>query len=105
LKIRFNISVIATENRRNRNREIAIPPKINIPLPIGFIVVANAVIQRNAITNKAVNPHIHALLGMEGKNNAHLLDRYIIAPVIRASIKTKKIIMLIYFMYLFNSCF
>jgi hypothetical protein len=67
--------VIATENSRNRNKEIAIPPKINIPFPIGFMVVANAPMQKNAITNKATNPHTHTFFGTEGKNNAHLFDR------------------------------
>jgi hypothetical protein len=67
--------VIATENKRKRNIEIAIPPKIKMPFPIGLAVVAKTDIQRKATINKAMKPHIHTFLGMVGKNIAHLFDR------------------------------
>jgi hypothetical protein len=55
--------------------EIAIPPKMNTALPIGLAVVANRDMHRKTMINKVTNPHIHTFLGIEGKNNAHLLDR------------------------------
>jgi hypothetical protein len=91
LKIKLNKSVIATENKKQRSKNVTIPPKINIPFPIGLIVVVNIVIQRIMITNKLANPHIHTFLGMDGKNNAHLFDKYIITLAIRRVLLLKRL--------------
>ena len=55
--------------------EIPIPPKINTAFPMGFATVAKAVIQRKAMAKRATNTQTHTFLGMEGKNNAHRLDK------------------------------
>ena len=77
LKIKLNKSVIATENKKQRSKNVT--------------VVVNIVIQRIMITNKLANPHIHTFLGMDGKNNAHLFDKYIITLAIRRVLLLKRL--------------